>query len=155
MAHIMSSVIRCPGLACGPYHLHFCIPLFLRVRAIFFASRAATASFFLLWLGVLGSCVQVPYSFRVSLVGDAPQLCKVTEMGAACISCLASALIFDTIVLFSLSWKILHLCAEGDTWDDRFAYFISRLRLPYVSESVLRGSQKYYVCVWHFIHDEK
>lgn len=143
---------------------------FLRVRAVFFAGRKATACFLFLWLIVLGSCVQVPRTTRASLSttsvsaeldalhgnftsqGDAPQFCEVIEMDVACLSCNISTLIFDTIVFLSLAWRILYFHAEEDTWHVRFKYFIGKLRLPYISETVLRGSQKYYMWVYRLSH---
>lgn len=138
---------------------------FLRVRAIFFASRAASVYFFLLWLAVLGSCARVSSvmhasteSNSVSTKFNAPHkdlssqrgtlhFCELRQMEVACLSCNISALVFDTIVFIALSWRILHFCAEDDAWSIRWRYFIGKLRLPYISESVLRGSQIYYMYV--------
>ena len=140
---------------------------FLRIRAIFFAKRTATASFLVLWFGVIGSCVSTAISIRktqfqkatfgagnLSTIGGSSlgiPRCELSKMDAGCLPCFIASAAFDTIIFVALSWRILSYCASEDDVKTRLMYFFGRLQLPYISEKVLRGAQKYYMLVLPFI----
>lgn len=117
-----------------------------------------------LWLGVLGSCINTTLSIRgfqspISLLVrpsptdetyslSQPAFCGVAQLSVGCLSCFISAALFDTIVFVSVTWRILSYYATDENWSAWFKYILGKRRLSFLPETVLRGAQEYYVCVF-------
>ena len=124
--------------------------LFLfRIRAVFWGEKKIIGFFTFLLLVLLGSCIAAPLGAEVGHNGHSTS-CMFTSMKSSfCSTCLISQTAYDTLVVVSITWRLLDVVVPEETFKHRMRYLWGTRTLPTISGALLRTGQYYYLYV-HF-----
>lgn len=117
--------------------------LFLkRVHAVYFANKVFQHIFSFLWLvGVGTSCAVFAGAYHTSLEIADTKHCIRHEGRSALSVAFMDPVLFDTIVYFAITYKILVTHSRGGGW----RALCDGSALPHFSRAVLQGGQLYYL----------
>ncbi|KAJ7822496.1 hypothetical protein B0H14DRAFT_2828535 [Mycena olivaceomarginata] len=122
---------------------------FLRANAVWHPNRVASAVFFLLWLGIIGTNVPVPMRIRGAHIGPTLQ-CMTTLIPDNVEAVMIMTLIYDTVVFLAISYRIMGYALLADSPRDLIRAFFGGGHLSRLSRELIRGGQQFYlvaVCV--------
>jgi hypothetical protein len=119
--------------------------LFLRrLQAVYFQHRIIHWLFFGLWLSVTGMTVTVVTGVRADHIAGTGYCIMYEIKSYTAVSEFLPA-VFDTLVFFAISWKLISEHSFGSGCTDWKKFFTGNL--PRMSRALLRGGQQYYMCV--------
>jgi hypothetical protein len=114
---------------------------FLRVKAIYFDSKAVVAFFALLWLSTAGCIFLWLFSLMVGHIGTT-QRCITIRVNHLVVAPLLMHSAYDTLVFIAISLRITSMAFSTSTKS-----LFRRDGLPHLSKSLLLGGQLYYLFV--------
>lgn len=143
--HAGNLVVAWTGAFVSP--LNACLFL-IRVNAVFNRNPRLRIAFVLLWLTTF-SAFAVPFSFSENWLGSTKR-CAVEKVGRIDFVGLITTAIFDTVVFFSITYKIVLSNALQDEYGSRMTSFIRGTGR--ISSMLLLTGQLYYLCVLQSVH---
>ena len=123
-----------------------CALFFLRVRAVYCNGKLITIFFGVLWLVFFALCLLIPQSISAVHIGMT-QTCIVTKISPYVSAPIIMHVAFDTLVFFSISFRVISFSIVGDTFSARMMSFFRGDGLSSLPRSLLFGGQVYYVLV--------
>lgn len=119
---------------------------FFRVRAVFNDNKMIVGLFAFLWLSVLAGCITVPFAINGEHIGPTAHCVNSGVKPFSSAGIVISA-VNDTLVLVSISLRILYNASIEDSLGARVKAFWNGGALPALSRSILQSGQQYYLCV--------
>jgi hypothetical protein len=116
---------------------------FSRVRAIWNNSKIVTASFGVLWLGILATAALVPLAVDGVHIGTT-QRCINTAVRVYVTAPIFLTAFNDTLVFITISVRIVAFTCAGDTWRMKFKSFANGDGLSRLSTGLLQNGQGCY-----------
>lgn len=117
---------------------------FFRVRAVYGRTRLVTGIFGLLWLGVLGSAITVPFGGAAISIGPT-KYCLISEVDPYVGACAIMVTIHDTAVFLAISYRLVSNTYGVKTRKDLLKTLVSASYLPAFSRSLFVDGQVYYM----------
>ncbi|EED79147.1 predicted protein, partial [Postia placenta Mad-698-R] len=117
---------------------------FLRIRAIFRNNKPVVIAFFILWLGVLGGSMTVPFALVGENLGPT-KYCADAVAKPFAGSIIIVPMIHDTIVFLAISTRLIMNSRRETTLQGQLRMFFSGRYLPTISAVLLKDGQLYYV----------
>ena len=122
---------------------------FLRVKAVYFDSKATVVFFGILWLSIFGTLFLDLFNVTTAHIGTTKK-CIITSVGypGAIPVFLQSA--FDTLVFVAIS---LRVASYSMAFGTRTKSFFRGHGLLGISRCILKGGQLYYLFVYHSFYN--
>ncbi|KAJ7367619.1 hypothetical protein DFH08DRAFT_760870 [Mycena albidolilacea] len=124
---------------------------FLRANAVWYPNRVASAVFFLLWLGIIGTNVTVPLGLRGAHIGptmqcistDVPDNIRKTRSYLTVV--VIMSLVNDTVVFLAISYRIVGYAVLADSPRDLIRAFFGGSHLTRLSRELIQSGQQFYL----------
>ncbi|KAJ6490137.1 hypothetical protein C8R45DRAFT_1139244 [Mycena sanguinolenta] len=147
--YAVAPVINCNSIILG-YSICFVLSqtatamlFFLRVTAVWNQSKIAFATFFILWITVLGAGITIPLGLRGAKLGPTMQ-CVLTAVPAYTEVAAIMPLINDTAIFLAINYRILAHTIVADSALARLRVFFGGTGLSTLSRALLRSGQHFY-----------
>jgi hypothetical protein len=125
--------------------LSFTALLFLfRVIAVWNRNKLVVALFSLLWLGVLGGTLTVPFGTKSAHIGPT-QACINTQVADYGIAAGIVWMINDSAVFVAITYRILLNSLLEEKLSTHVKAFFGKRFLPILSKNLLQSGQHYYL----------
>ncbi|KAH7905460.1 hypothetical protein BJ138DRAFT_1105961 [Hygrophoropsis aurantiaca] len=116
---------------------------FFRVCAVFDRSKIVIACFAIMWLGVLGTALLVPFAIQAQHIGNSQRCIASVKPWSG--TPIVTNTIYATLVFLAISLKLMSMTMiDSPTWSDRARSFIRGDGLPQFSRLLFRSGQQYY-----------
>jgi hypothetical protein len=112
---------------------------FLRVKAVFHGNSYVIASFFTLWLAVLGACLIVPFGAHGVHIGDTGYCTEADVKPWAAVATVMN-MCYGTLVFLATSWKLVY----SDENTSKSKAFFTGKGFSNVSTKILQSGLLYY-----------
>jgi hypothetical protein len=152
---MVNAVGRCQALITRSYWVCYVAAVsltsllfFFRVRALFWDNKWIVAFFSILWLCTVAGSILAIFSVFEEGTNRTMHYCIIygSPFSSSAVVILA---VNDTLVFFSISWKLLSASAVDESFKAKLKIFISGHGLPAFSRSLLQSGQEYYLYVSH------
>ncbi|KAF5323710.1 hypothetical protein D9619_012931 [Psilocybe cf. subviscida] len=121
---------------------------FLRLRAIYNRNRLIVGVFFILWLALLASAINLPFGFKGAAIKGTPY-CTYAYVSRVAFYSRIAPLVFDTLVFIAISWRLSRISALNETNHGVGKKTINTMvfgtNLPTFSRGLLTDGQMYYL----------
>ncbi|KAJ7631508.1 hypothetical protein B0H17DRAFT_897111, partial [Mycena rosella] len=121
-----------------------CLLFFFRVRAVYGRSRVVTLIFGVLWLGVLGTALTIPFGGDAIPIGST-QYCLISKLVPYVGACAIVVTVHDTAVYLAISYRLVMNTYAVRTHKELFKAVFSGAYLPSFSRSLFVDGQVYYM----------
>ena len=131
---------------------------YFRLKAVYCNNKIATIFFGSLWFSLFGLSFLIPLSGAKGVHIGTTRRCINTEIPKYASTPLIFNAIFDTLVFFAISLRIMSFTIVGNTFRARMKSFFQGAGLPSISKSLLQDGQLYYLfvtnptCCLHFTY---
>ncbi|KAJ7465953.1 hypothetical protein FB451DRAFT_1369758 [Mycena latifolia] len=121
-----------------------CLLFFFRVRAIYGRTRLVTTIFGLLWLGVLGTAMTIPFGGDALPIGPT-KYCLISKLAPYVGACAIMVTVHDTAVFLAISYRLVTNTYAVHTHTELLRALFSGAYLPSFSKSLFVDGQVYYM----------
>lgn len=121
---------------------------FLRLRAIYNRNRLVVSVFFILWLALLASAINLPFGFKGAAV-KGTSFCMYAYVSRLAFYSRIAPLVFDTLVFIAISWRLSRIGTLSEPSEgvgrNTLNAMVFGTNLPAFSRGLLTDGQIYYL----------
>ena len=115
-----------------------------RISAVYHDSGLTIWFFVFIWFGVVAGALTQPLSCSNFVPIGQTTSCMAAASKSYCALWPLFVMVYDTLVLFAISTKIL-LWSLADTWEERLRLFFTGKGMPHLFRLVMQTGQQYYM----------
>lgn len=118
--------------------------MYFRIQAVYGRSPFIKGVFCVLWLGVLGTAILVPFVMQsISIAGE----CLPMDVNNYAAAGVVAATIYDSLVFFAISYRLITFHSPNDSWRTRTRCLFRGEGLHETSKTLVKSGQIYYAYV--------